>query len=189
MGAFGTCKVCDRKDIGVIDVQLESGKALLAVARDHGVPEASLRDHWKRCRKKGKALRPVSPELPPVSTEITSPLLIPPLPADDPRAAALADLQMVHATAQLAYARADADKDNRAIALLVPQLRQNIVKTIEILMKGRKEVQTPAERLMQNPEFSAASKVLFETLDGFPEAKLAVMGALERFVGAEGSDY
>jgi len=104
-------------------------------------------------------------------------------PPDDPRASSLAELQRVHKIAQDAYQRAHEAEDNRAIALIVPQLRQNVVKAIEIAMKGRREDKTPSERLMENPEFAAASRVLFETLDRFPDAKDAVRDAMERFVG------
>jgi len=106
-------------------------------------------------------------------------------PPDDPRASSLAELQRVHKIAQDAYQRAHEAEDNRAIALIVPQLRQNVVKAIEIAMKGRREDKTPSERLMENPEFGAAARVLFETLDRFPDARDAVRAAMERFVGGE----
>lgn len=177
----------------MIDARLAAGSALRPLAKETGISPATLSRHWNACRKRGRLVKPktgekAEPKPPPepIDPEILAPLPLPVLPPDDPRASSLVELQRVHRIAQDAYQRAHRDEDNRAIALLVPQLRQNVVKAIEIAMKGRREEKAPAERLMENPEFSAASRVLFETLDRFPDAKTAVIERLAEWIGSEG---
>lgn len=180
----GVCKVCESRDVSQIDARLASGESLRAIGRDTGSSAATLSRHWNGCRHRGAAPKRAGPP-PPLDPAILAPLPLPVLPPDDPRASSLAELQRVHAIAQDAYKRAHDAEDNRAIALLVPQLRMNVVKAIEIAMKGRREEQPPAERLMSNPEFAAASRVLFDVLDRHPDAKADVIAALEAWIGGD----
>lgn len=185
MAIPGVCKTCESKEIGAIDARLASGEALRAIARSTGMSIATLSRHWNGCRRRGLVKVGEKTATAPLDPSILAPLPLPVLPPDDPRSSSLAELQRVHGIAQEAYQRAHTNEDNRAIALLVPQLRMNVVKAIEIAMKGRREEQPPAERLMSNPEFAAASRVLFGVLDRHPEAKADVIEALEAWIGGE----
>ena len=185
MGSKGTCVLCERKDVAVLDGRLASGEALSAVAREMRIPKATLYTHWKRCRLAGKVRARVSAEAAPIDPALLEPLPIPMLPPDDPRAGTLVALANVHRIAQEAYQRAHESQDGRAIALLIPQMRMNLVKAIDIALKGRRDDQSAAERLMANPEFAAASVVLFGVLDRHPEAKADVIEALTEWIGGE----
>jgi hypothetical protein len=95
---------------------------------------------------------------------------------------ALRELKAIHGVALKEYRAAYDAGDRRTMALFLPQLRQNIELRSSIVDKTRKEDKTAAERLMENPDFAAASRVLMETLDGFPDAKAAVRKALARYL-------
>lgn len=189
MGARGDCRVCRLNNVAALEARIASGESVLKVARESGIPKSTLHLHWKVCRKYGKKAAsippPVSQEDTPLDASLLAPMALPQLPADDPRAGALAELVRVHAIAQESYKRAHESRDDRAIAMLVQQLRMNVVKAIEIAMKGRREDKDPVERLMENPEFAAASRVLFGVLESFPEARAAVLERLAEWIGGE----
>ena len=188
MGSKGTCKLCERSDVAILDARIAAGESLAVVSREAKVPKSSLHLHWKQCRRSGKvrAIGPVEvPPPPPLDPALLEPLPIPVLPPDDPRAGTLVALANVHKIAQEAYQRAHDAQDSRAIALLIPQMRMNLVKAIEIAMKGRREELPPSERLMSNPEFAAASRVLFGVLDRHPDAKADGIEALTEWIGGE----
>lgn len=206
MPAPGSCRICSRADCKSLDARILAGEAINAVARQIGLPKSSLRCHWDRCRRGGKSLMPrpasggegtpspapvvVSPRasaaspIPP-KDEVPHPDALampraPELPPDDDQA--LRELKAIHGVALKEYRAAYDAGDRRTMALFLPQLRQNIELRASIADRSRKEDKTPAERLMENPDFTAASRVLMETLDGFPEAKAAVRKALARYL-------
>ncbi|MCK6685789.1 MAG: hypothetical protein L6R30_25620 [Thermoanaerobaculia bacterium] len=204
MPAPGSCRICSRPDCKSLDARILAGEAINAVARQIGLPKSSLRCHWDRCRRRGRSFMPrpasggvgtpspapvpVSPPAPAVGSgkeESPHPDALampraPELPPDDDQA--LRELKAIHGVALKEYRAAYDAGDRRTMALFLPQLRQNIELRASIVDRSRKEDKTPAERLMENADFTAASRVLMETLDGFPEARAAVRKALARYL-------
>lgn len=194
MGASGSCRICARPDIAAIDQRLLSGGSVKAMSRDFGLPRSTIQVHWDRCRKKGRVFG-VDPK-PPESAEpgggaieaSDAPrpevLRIPrsdPVDDDSSIARTLQELRAVHGVALKEYSAAHKGNDSRLIALLLPQLRANIELREKLIAKTSAR-QSPAERLLENPEFAVASRILFQALDDYPEAKQAVSAALERFL-------
>ena len=200
MGASGSCRICARPDIAAIDQRLLSGGSVKGMSRDFGLPRSTIQVHWDRCRKKGRTLgadpkpeRPSASAEPGVgSTDVSDAprpevLRIPrsdPVDDDSSVARTLQELRAVHGVALKEYSAAHKGNDSRLIALLLPQLRANIELREKLIAKTSAR-QSPAERLLENPEFAVASRILFQALDDYPEAKQAVSAALERFLNGD----
>lgn len=181
MPAAGSCRVCSYPKRDEIDARLGAGESGRSIALAFGLPRSTIQDHRSRCKAKPPKSDAVAPP-PPAELEL-APVVLPP---GDPQAGLLAELQSIHRSALEAYERAVKVKDDRTIALLVQQLRNNLKAQSDIMAKARKDDRPAAERLRDNPEFAAFSRVLFDVLDRYPEAKGALRDALERFVADEG---
>lgn len=148
MPAAGSCKVCSSPQRDAIEVLLLGGAKLRGVARDTGLPESTLRLHLKRCRRKAAGKAPqVNP------AELVLPAVD--VPADHPLAPILAELRSIHGESLEAWRRAVEAKDDRTVALLVQQLRNNLKAQADLTAKVHRDDRTPEERLDENPEWRA----------------------------------
>lgn len=199
MGAAGSCRICARPDVGTIDDRLLSHASFKGLSRDFGLPRSTIQVHWDRCRRKGAGMVPVPapvirrdepvPDLSVVAMDAPPPevLRIPrseTIPEDESIGKSLQELRAVHGVALKEYSSAYKTKDSRLMAILLPQLRANIELRERLIAKTAIR-KSAAERLMSNPEFAAASRVLFGVLDRHPEAKADVIEALEAWIGGE----
>lgn len=178
MPAAGSCRVCDHPEKQRIEDLRAGGASWRSLSREVKLPESTIRVHFARCRKRKAPAPRLEGSAPPQAELELAPIA---LPEGDPQAALLAELQSIHRSALEAYQRAVDVKDNRTIALLVQQLRNNLKAQSDIMAKARKDDRPPAERLAQNPEWIAFAKVLYRVLDRHPEAKAEIREALEVF--------
>ena len=87
------------------------------------------------------------------------------VPSGHPLAPSLAELRSIHDDAHAAYRRAVTREDDRTIALLVQQLRNNIKVQADILAKLHRDERAPEERLASNPEWQAFLPRLLRAVD------------------------
>ena len=186
MGGIGSCAICQRADVRAVDEHLKAGGGYRPVARILEVSHVTLREHWIRCRKKGEVdyqdgAAPVA-IVPPSAAALSMPPTPPAHVDDDPVIAAIEQIRAAHEKAIVAYESAAKAGDMRAIALLLPQLRQNLDMRLKLLEKANPNA---GERLRDNPDWQATLKFLLETLDSYPEAKAAVREGLLRLEAME----
>jgi hypothetical protein len=180
--AAGSCRVCSHSDRQRIEDLRAGGASWRSLSLEVGLPESTIRVHFARCRRKkasvprldGPAPARAELELPPVA-----------LPEGDPQATLLRELQAIHGTALEAFDRAAGAKDDRTIALLVQQLRNNLKAQSDIMARARKDDRPPAERLAANPEWGAFRRRFLSLLDRRPDLREAVVDDLSGFLDEE----
>jgi len=187
MPAAGSCRVCSHPDRDTVEVRRASGVSWKHLAHEFALPITTLRDHFKRCQRpevvaRKAARAAIAPSDVPAPGELALPEVA--VHAGDPQAALLEELRNVHRKALDAYTRAVERKDDRTIALLVQQLRNNLKAQADIIAKCRRDDRDATERLRDNPEWAACRKAIFVTLARFPDARAALRAALEAY-GAE----
>lgn len=158
MPAPGSCRICSHPERVRIEGLLAAGTPTKTVARQVGVPNQTLRDHVKRCSR-----RPAQP----VAVVPAEALVLPDVvvPSGHPLAPILTELREIHGDALKAYGRAVAATDDRTIALLVQQLRNNLKAQADITAKLHRDDRPPEERLASNPEWQAFLPRLLRAVD------------------------
>ena len=163
------CTICQNPNLAGITAARSAGGGLRGVARQFGVSHATLARHEEKCL--GKTRDTVPPE----DLKLEVPDGLP----DHPAAVALRELAEFHEQARGSYAEAVRAKDRRNVAALLLQLRRNLEVRARLEAALRPDDRPPAERLKDNPEWLACRRIIFKTLDRFPDAKDALRIALE----------
>jgi hypothetical protein len=161
VGRKGDCRTCQHRDAATIDRSRAEGATFAALARDYGLPETSVRRHFKLCRR--AAVAPVA-DLPPVA-EVELPDAE--VPEGTAEASSLAELEKFHGPALRLYQEATSGEnpDGRLAAALLPQLRANIKLAREIAAESPPE-RSEVERLVSHPDFAETARVHAAVVNG-----------------------